>query len=283
MITASIVTFHTGHKDLTRLIDCVMKSPIDKLFIIDNSSNDELREFVSDNRKIHYIHSINLGYGSGHNVAIRKSIEEGSDYHVVLNPDIYWSGDVIGELVRYMDANPDVGQVMPKIVYPDGGTQFLCKLLPTPFDLIGRRFIPVKSYQYKHDYDYELHWTGYDKIMEVPSLSGCFMFMRVSVLKRTGGFDERYFMYAEDLDLCRRIGEGSRTMFFPGVSVVHEYEKGSYKNKKLLKYHIKSIIKYFNKWGWFYDPRRAKKNSECLSQITVLNTKRSQNINNLRK
>lgn len=264
MITASIVTFHTRHADLSRLIDCVMKSPIDKLFIIDNSSNDELREFVSDNPKIHYIHSINLGYGSGHNIAIEKAIEIDADYHVVLNPDIYWNGDVIGELVRYMDANPDVGQVMPKIVYPDGGTQFLCKLLPTPFDLIGRRFIPVKSYQYKHDYDYELHWTGYDKIMEVPSLSGCFMLMRVSVLKRTGGFDERYFMYAEDLDLCRRIGEGSRTMFFPGVSVVHEYEKGSYKNARLLRYHVRSIIKYFNKWGWFFDRKRSERNRYCV-------------------
>lgn len=264
MITASIVTFHTGHKDLSRLIDCVMKSPIDKLFIIDNSSNDELREFVSDNPKIHYIHSINLGYGSGHNIAIKKAIEIDADYHVVLNPDIYWNGDVIGELVRYMDANPDVGQVMPKIVYPDGGTQFLCKLLPTPFDLIGRRFIPVKSYQHKHDYDYELHWTGYDKIMEVPSLSGCFMLMRVSVLERTGGFDERYFMYAEDLDLCRRIGESSRTMFFPGVSVVHEYDKGSYKNARLLRYHVRSIIKYFNKWGWVLDRKRSERNRYCV-------------------
>ena len=138
-------------------------------------------------------------------------------------------------------------------------------------DLIGRRFIPHKSYQARHDYSYELHWTNYDKIMEVPSLSGCFMFMRCSVLKQTGGFDERYFMYAEDLDLCRRIGEISRTMFYPEVSVVHEYEKGSYKNKKLLKYHIKSVIKYFNKWGWFFDSKRKKRNIECLNQFKTLN------------
>ena len=166
-----------------------------------------------------------------------------------------------------MDSNPDVGQVMPKVVYPSGEIQYLCKLLPTPVDLIVRRFIPVKSYNDKHDYNYELHWTGYDREMEVPSLSGCFMFLRCSVLKEVGGFDERYFMYAEDLDLCRRIGTVAQTVFFPGVSVVHEYEKGSYKNKKLLKYHITSIIKYFNKWGWIFDSYRSRKNRECISKL----------------
>lgn len=267
MITASIVAFHTKHDELRRLIDCVMKSPVEMLYVIDNSTNDELRDFVRDNQRIRYIHSLNLGYGSGHNVAIRKAIELGAEYHVVLNPDIYWTGDVIDELSRFMDANPDVGQVMPKIVYPDGETQYLCKLLPTPMDLIGRRFVPFKSYQDKHDYNYELHWTGYDRVMEVPSLSGCFMFMRCSVLKVIGGFDERYFMYAEDLDLCRRIGEVSQTMFYPGVSVVHEYEKGSYKNRKLLKYHITSVVKYFNKWGWFFDKKRSEKNASCVSRL----------------
>lgn len=269
MITASIVAFHTKHDELKRLIDCVLRSEIEVLYVIDNSTNDELRDFVKDNDRVNYIHSLNLGYGSGHNVAIRRAIEGGADYHVVLNPDIYWTGDVIGELIRFMDANRDVGQVMPKIIYPDGETQYLCKLLPTPMDLVGRRFVPVKSYQERHDYNYELHWSGYDRVMEVPSLSGCFMFMRCSVLRKVGGFDERYFMYAEDLDLCRRIGEVSRTMFYPHVSVVHEYEKGSYKNRKLLKYHITSVVKYFNKWGWLFDRKRTAKNEYCINKIKV--------------
>lgn len=270
MIIASIVTFHTQHSDLQRLITCVMRAPIDRLFIIDNSSNDELRDFVKDNSRIIYIHSLNLGYGNGHNVAIRKSIELGAEYHVVLNPDIYWTDDVIKSLRQFMDKTSECGLVMPKIIYPNKETQYLCKLLPTPMDLIGRRFIPISSYQRKHDYMYELHWSGYDKVMEVPSLSGCFMFMRCSVLKQVGGFDRRYFMYAEDLDLCRRIGEISKTIFYPEVSVVHEYEKGSYKNKKLLRYHITSVIKYFNKWGWFFDRKRGLKNKQSIDSIKSL-------------
>lgn len=272
MITASIVAFHTQHKDLSRLIDCVMRSPIERVYIIDNSTNDELRDFVRNNQRITYIHSLNLGYGAGHNIAIRKALESGADYHVVLNPDIYWDGDVIGGLAKFMDTNPDVGQVMPKIVYPTGEVQYLCKLLPTPMDLIGRRFVPLKSYQERHDFEYELHWTGYDKVMEIPSLSGCFMFLRCSVLKEIGAFDERYFMYAEDLDLCRRVGAKSRTVFYPHVAVTHEYEKGSYKNRKLLKYHINSVIKYFNKWGWFVDSERRDRNQKCLRALRQLKT-----------
>ena len=109
--------------------------------------------------------------------------------------------------------------------------------------------------------------------MEVPSLSGCFMFMRVDVLKEVGGFDERFFMYAEDLDLCRRIGEASKTMYYPGVSIYHAYGKGSYKNRKLLKYHICSVVKYFNKWGWILDRKRTQINKVCLERLKSLPNK----------
>lgn len=267
MVTASVVTHHTSHKDLTHLIDCVLQSSINKIFIIDNSTNDALREFQSISERIVYIYSDNLGFGSGHNVAIKLAIDLESDYHIVLNPDIYWQGNIIEKLIKFMDKNLSCGLVMPKILYPNGDVQYLCKLLPTPLDLFGRRFIPLKSYQKKHDAHYEMHWTSYDKIMEVPSLSGCFMFIRTNVLKQVGSFDERFFMYAEDLDLCRRIGEVSQTMFYPNVSIYHKYEKGSYKNKKLLKYHIVSVIKYFNKWGWFFDRKRKKRNDYCLEKI----------------
>lgn len=267
LISASVVTFHTKHKDLQRVIDCALKSPIDKLFIIDNSSNDELREFVANNPRIHYIHSINLGYGSGHNVAIRKSIDEHFQYHIILNPDVYWNDDVVNELADYMNSHPECGLIMPNVLYPNGETQYLCKLIPTPADLIVRRFIPSKAWKEKHDYNYELHWSGYNNIMEVPILSGCFMMLRCSIIKQTGGFDERYFMYAEDVDLCRRIGMVSSTIFFPKVSIYHEYAKGSYGNNKMLRMHISSIIKYFNKWGWFFDCYRRSRNKNCINKI----------------
>lgn len=269
MITASIVAYHTPTDELTHLLDCIVFSNIDILYLIDNSSNDSLRELGNTSSKIVYIYSDNLGFGHGHNIAIRKAIEKKAQYHIVINPDIYWEGPVIESLAAYMNNNLACGLVMPKILYPDGGNQYLCKLLPTPMNLLGRRFLPFKSWVSKMDERYEMRFANYDKEMEVPALSGCFMFLRVDVLKKVGMFDERYFMYAEDLDFCRRIGEVSKTMYYPAVSVFHEYGKGSYKNKKLLKYHICSVIKYFNKWGWIFDKKRTQKNKECLEKLII--------------
>ena len=116
-----------------------------------------------------------------------------------------------------------------------------------------------------------MQWTGYNNIIEVPILSGCFMMLRCEVIKHIGGFDERFFMYAEDVDLCRRIGEVSKTIFYPYISIYHEYAKGSYSNKKMLMMHIRSMTKYFNKWGWIFDKKRHIRNKKCINQIINTN------------
>jgi len=166
-----------------------------------------------------------------------------------------------------METNQDIGLIMPKIVYPDGQIQYLCKLLPTPSDLILRRFLPFKTVKEKRNRNYELHNLNYAEITDVPNLSGCFMFMRSSALNSVGLFDEHFFMYLEDTDLVRRIGEKYRTVFYPYAKVVHTYEKGSYKNFSLLIYHIKSAVYYFNKWGWIFDKKRKMINSRILREI----------------
>lgn len=268
MITASIVIYNTPLPQLTRLMECVGRSGIDRLYLIDNSETPMPDEWVRGiPNAIYHFNEGNVGYGSGHNIALRMAIDAGARYHVILNPDVYWDGDVISSLSQYMDSDSDCGLCMPKILYPDGSIQLLCKLLPRPIDLLGRRFIPWRGVRDMIDRRYELQSFAYDARMEVPSLSGCFMFLRVSVLKKTGLFDERYFMYAEDLDLCRRIGDVATTMFIPDVSVYHEYEKGSYHSRRLLKMHVSSIIKYFNKWGWLFDATRRRRNRECQGRI----------------
>ena len=103
--------------------------------------------------------------------------------------------------------------------------------------------------------------------MNIPILSGCFMFLRTEALEKVGLFDEQFFMYMEDFDLNRRIHRAYKTVFFPEAVVVHEYQKASYKNIKLLKAHIKSAIYYFNKYGWFFDKERKIINARTLQEI----------------
>lgn len=267
-LNASIVLYNTQKDQLLKAVNSVLNTSLNiRLYLVDNSSNDDLKEFARLDDRIEYIYNnANLGYGAAHNIAIRKSIEDGVPFHLVLNPDVYFAKGTLEALYEYCLSQPDVGLVMPKITNTDGSIQYLCKLLPTPLDLIGRRFLPEKIIQKRNEH-FELKFSGYNKIMEVPFLSGSFMFMRVGVLKKVGLFDERYFMYAEDIDLSRRINKASKTIFYPHVSVVHEHAKESYKSIKMLSIHIRSSIKYFNKWGWFFDTKRKSINRRILEQL----------------
>ena len=263
MITASIVTYHHPNSEIGKVVDCILQSKVHRLYIIDNSANDALRSLEKISAKIRYIHNANIGYGGAHNIAIREAIENGAKYHVVINPDIYFFPGTIELLSDYMDQHQDVGQVMPKVLYPNGELQHLCKLLPTPMDLLFRRFLPDQFLNQRRS-RFEMRFSGYNKEMNVPFLSGCFMFLRIDTLKETGLFDERFFMYGEDIDLCRRIHRKYKTMYYPQAIITHVHEAASYKNKKMLRIHICNIIKYFNKWGWIIDSERIKVNKAAI-------------------
>jgi GT2 family glycosyltransferase len=267
-ITASIVLYN--NTDILPTIESVLNSTIAlDLYLIDNSPTNaletKLANYIVSNQVIYIYNNKNVGFGAAHNIAIRKIIET-SAFHLVINPDIVFKPNVIATLFAYMESNINVGLVMPKVLYPDGEIQYLCKLLPTPVDLILRRFLPDKMMKNRTQL-FELRFTGYDKEMEIPYLSGCFMFLRVDALKKVGLFDDRFFMYPEDIDLTRRIHQYYKTMFYPYVSIIHEHGQGSYKSLKLLWIHISNMVKYFNKWGWFFDVDRKRINKKVLSQL----------------
>jgi len=268
-INASIVLYHNKKEQLIKAINSFLNTDLKvKLYLVDNSSIDELKELSEMDSRIEYIfNNANLGYGAGHNIAMRKSIADGVAYHLVLNPDIYFESGVLEELFDYMENHQDVGNIIPQVIYPDGEIQYLCKLLPTPMDLFGRRFLNfgfLKKYVQEINNRYEVRFTEYNRIINIPYLSGCFMFLRCNSLNDIGLFDENIFMYMEDVDLNRRIHSKYKTIFYPKVEIVHEYAKESYFNKKLLKYHIQSVIYYFNKWGWVFDKERGKINRQFL-------------------
>ena len=269
MITASIVTYFPKDRELSIVIDCALNSSIDLIYVIDNTPNDYLRTIENKSSKIHYIHNENTGYGSAHNIAIRDAMKKSATYHVVLNPDIEFKPGTIEALSKYMDNNPTVGQVMPKVVYPNGELQYLCKMIPTPIDLIFKRFLP-KNFFKERAARFQLKFTGYNTEMNVPYLSGCFMFFRVSALREVGLFDERFFMYPEDIDITRRMHALYKTMFYPAVTVVHNHAAESYKSKKMLKVHIINMIKYFNKWGWLFDKERRTVNRDLLRELNYI-------------
>jgi GT2 family glycosyltransferase len=257
-ISASIVTYKTSQQELNILLESLLPEiPAECIVIIDNSPDETLRKYV-ERFGIRYVAmKRNVGFGSGHNRALE--IYRGlSKYHLLINPDIICQPGTISRLYEFMEEHPDVGWVMPKILYPDGTEQRLCKQLPTPYDLFIRRFLgKTGKFIFRKQADrYELRHLDMSVSREIPCLSGCFMFVRTSVFEEVGGFDERYFMYMEDVDLCRRILKKSKAVFYPYASVIHEYAKGSYRNLRHTRFHVISAIRYFTKWGWLFDAER---------------------------
>lgn len=265
-LTASIVLFRNDSSVLLQTIHSFLESQLSvRLYLIDNSPEDTFRDLIIDDRVIYLYMNSNNGFGAGHNVILRNSQKMGK-YHLVLNPDICFEKGTLEKLYDYMERNLDVGNIMPKVVYPNGELQYLCKLLPTPQDWIVRMFVPVRKLKKKIDYNLEMRFADYEKEMDVPYLSGCFMFLRRSVIEEIGVFDEGIFMYGEDTDLNRRIYKKYRTVYYPKVTIIHNFEKGSHKSLRLLWIHVKAAVYYLNKWGWFFDKERSEINQNVKSK-----------------
>ncbi|MCF0190785.1 MAG: glycosyltransferase family 2 protein [Marinilabiliaceae bacterium] len=265
-VSASIVLYRTIPDELRTCLGSLLSNGIDKVFVIDNSETNQLCSICPKDERVEYIfNNRNVGYGAAHNIAIRKSLAGGYKYHIVANPDIYFGSDVISKIVSYMNENYDVGQLIPNTLYPDGRLQYVVRLLPRPMDLFYRRFLPSCCTR-KINYKFLLEFADHTKEMNVPFHQGSFMFFRSSALAEVGLFDERIFMYLEDVDLTRRMHKRFRTMFWPYVTIVHSHRSGSYKDFRLMLIHIISAIKYFNKWGWFRDRERELWNREIVEK-----------------
>lgn len=262
-VITSIVLYKHSYAELKATLNSLFAVPsIDKVILVDNHQSDWAATLLHP--KVIYEKSAgNFGFGYGHNTAIRKYAAE-SDYFLICNPDIYFEAEEFEKLINFAQTQSE-GLFLPKIIYENGENQYGARLLPSPLNLFARRFSP--AYAKKLDQQYLLKKFSITQPVFVPYLSGCFMLFRSDVLSNLGGFDERFFMYMEDVDLSRRCAEKFGTIYYPYATVIHQHEQASYKNPELLKAHLKSALQYFNKWGWYYDSARKKLNKMCLRQF----------------
>lgn len=266
-LTGSLVLYNSAPSDYVPAIESFLESAPEGRLVVMDHSPVALQHSVFLNTRVILVHRPdNPGFGTGHNRAYEE-VREISKFHLLLNPDVRFGPEVLPALVNCLTFDKGISAVMPRIIYPDGQIQSLCKLLPTPVDLIFRRFIPIKAIRERINRRYELRVLPQDRRFDAPSLSGCMLLMRSVDFEAVGGFDQRYFMYMEDVDLVRRLGDCGRTIFEPSIEVVHRYAKGSYRSRRLLLHHIVSAIRYFNKWGWCFDTTRQQRNRSALSVI----------------
>ena len=266
-LSISLVTYKSDRQILTETVQSVLNSEdlSFKLYIVDNSPTDEIRDWFDDERIEYIFNNKNIGFGAAHNVVMKDNDKLGR-YHLVLNPDIRFGSNVLKGLLDYMDEHKTIGCIIPKVFYPNGTICPVCRLLPTPSDLLLRMFMPFQKWRQKAAGNYLMKFCDFNHNINAPYLSGCFMFIRSSALQEVGMFDEKMFMYAEDVDLSRRIHRMYETIYYPELSIVHHGAEKSHTNWKLMKIHISSCIYYFNKWGWIFDKERNEVNKKAISE-----------------
>ena len=238
-ISASIVLYKENVQTLKSTVKSFLQIPFSKkLFLIDNSPKNTLEKHFKHPEIEYIFNNKNLGFGKAHNLVLQKL---NSDYHLILNPDVAFRATIICELIHQLEQNKNVTMISPKVVYPNGENQIICRRNPTVKVMISRRIGLFTKKQYL---DEEL-----SKPFNPEFIHGCFMFFKTVDFIKLKGFDERYFLYMEDADICREIKQsGKEILYYPKVQITHIHRKGSAKKMNLLGHHISSARKYFKKW-----------------------------------
>ena len=262
MLNISIVLYHPRwQQEVVPLVNELLRIRcLEKIYLLDNSE-EKCEKVPLKSEKVRYMHmSKNLGYGKAHNIALRESAYHKTEFHLVMNSDIQVKAEDIDAMHDWMIANSYVGHLMPRVLNPDGTQQYLAKRLPSPMDVFGRRFLPARWIA-KRNMRYELRDMDLTRPINAPYLSGCFMMLRTKAVVEAGLFDERYFMYPEDIDLTRTIHRNWLTLYQPQWSIIHAHARASYENIHMLWVHIQNMCRYFNKWGWIIDRERQTFNN----------------------
>jgi len=232
-----------------------------EIIVVDNASTDSSINYIE--RKILPRFSqvklvkakTNGGYAAGNNLGIKAS---SGHYLVIMNPDIVIWDNSLKQMVDFMDAKRAVGIAGPRLLSPDGSLQYACYSWPTPQVLLYRRTVLGRFGFAERAIDKFLlkDWDHLDS-RPVDWLQGSCVIVRREALLQVGLMDERYFLYAEDMDWCRRFWQqGWEVWYLAPIELIHYHQRASAKDSvwqslfnKMSWVHLASSIKYFRKWG----------------------------------
>lgn len=257
----SICIVNFNQKYFPRLcVEALKKSKTDfeyEIIFCDNSSTDESLDYLKQASKKGDIVLIepgkNIGYGAANNLATKSAH---GHYICILNADITVEPDTLQKLVDYLDKNEKVGIVGPKLVYHNGEVQKSCRRYFRLTDLFIKRTFLKRIWPFKTRYQkYVMNDFNHESVQEVDLLVGAFFVMPKAVFDHVGGFDERYFLFMEDFDLCRKVTKaGYKIVYYPEVKAIHYHKRlseGAFLKlifNKISWLHLSSAIKYHWKW-----------------------------------
>jgi len=251
--TVSIVIVNWNSTERLRTCLRSLEKPIGRLdgeaIVIDNASKKDptdilRREFPRVKVKVN---KENVGYAAANNQGIR--IASGK-YVLLLNPDTAVADDALDVLFQYMEANPEVEMAAPKLLYPDGRLQRSIRSFPTFCAILHRhtilRYLIILNASRS---EYRQRHFDYNKTQEALQPMGAALFFRRSCLERIGLLDERFFIFFEDVDICKRIIDaGGKIVYLPGAQIIHygAASTGQVRDEMSIVY-FESMRKYFEK------------------------------------
>lgn len=205
-----------------------------EIIVVDNASDDGSVEFIREKfPQINLIvNQTNLGFSKANNVALKAARGK---FILLINPDTIVSEDTITKMIEFLSEHTDAGLAGCKILNPDGSLQLACRRsFPGPWTsfckVTGLSTLFPKSKLFAK---YNLTYLDENSTYEVDAISGSFMMMKREVYEKVGGFDEQFFMYGEDLDLCYRIQKnGYKVYYYSGTQIIH-YKGESTKRSSL--------------------------------------------------
>ncbi|MCA2005282.1 MAG: glycosyltransferase [Ignavibacterium sp.] len=221
-------------KNLLHSIKKASQNLSTEIFVVDNASDDGSVEMIRE--KFPEVKLIanekNLGFGKANNLALK---EANGKFLLLINPDTLVAEDTFSKLIEFFESHPDAGMVGCKILNPDGTLQLACRRsFPGPWTsftkVTGLSSLFPKSKLFAR---YNLTYLDENQTYEVDAISGSFMMMRKEVYDKVGGFDEQFFMYGEDLDLCYRIQKAGYKIYYVHSTQIIHYKGESTKRSSL--------------------------------------------------
>ncbi len=228
-----------------------------EILIIDNHSDDDsigiLRSHLKGIEGIRVLETANnLGFGRGYDAGIRQARGK---YILMNNPDKKLQPEAVAMMVEKMESDAAIGILAPKLMHEDTSVRLSARAFPRPLDVVIKRTFlrgafPGRMRRYlgldhSQDLERETDWV----------VGGCLL-MRADLYRKIGGFDPRYFLFFEDIDLCRACWKaGKRVLYFPQAVGLDRKRRLSEMNalqmllKKTGRAHIASAVRYFHKWG----------------------------------
>lgn len=214
--------------------------------VVDNGSAESVSEVCARHGALLLRLNGNRGYGAAANRAAREARGE---YLAIANPDIAFGYDTVYRLVDCLDRHEQVGVAGPQLVYPDGEAQPSARRFPRlRYLMVGRRSPLVRlvpNLRRAREFLYAGTETAGGPVLVEAVLGTCMVFRRCA-FDEVGGFDERYFLFAEDMDICRRLAaRGWQSLVEPAARLEHYYGGARRRRRLFSEYHrVKALVRF---------------------------------------